>query len=126
MLGVARQIEVARQIKAACPQAVVVGSAYSCLQEWLPHVSQAVVRQGAADFIGLGRMMLAYPHMPADILSGRSLQRKSICRTFSNCTTAPRKGLVSGCFPLDPFYKSRPEAGQVETINPEPKHTTIT
>ncbi len=126
LLGVARQIEVARQIKAACPQAVVVGSAYSCLQEWLPHVAQAVVRQGAADFIGLGRMMLAYPHMPADILSGRSLQRKSICRTFSNCTTAPRKGLVSGCFPLDPFYKSRPEAGQVETINPEPKHTTIT
>jgi len=32
-----------------------------------------------------------------------------ICRTFSDCTTAPRAGLVSGCYPLDPFYKERPE-----------------
>jgi NADPH2 dehydrogenase len=32
-----------------------------------------------------------------------------VCRTFSDCTTAPRNGLVSGCYPLDEFYKSRPE-----------------
>ena len=38
------------------------------------------------------------------------LQRSQICRTFSDCTTAPRKGMISGCFPLDPFYKERPEA----------------
>ena len=35
--------------------------------------------------------------------------RSRICRTFSDCTTAPRKGLVSGCYPLDEFYKSLPE-----------------
>ena len=115
LMGVARLIEAASQIKARCPQAIVVGSAYSCLQEWLPNVAQAVVRSGAADFAGLGRMMLSYPQMPADILAGRPLQRKLICRTFSNCTTAPRKGLVSGCFPLDTFYKSRPEASQIPT-----------
>jgi NADPH2 dehydrogenase len=119
LLGVARLINVAGQIKAACPQAVVVGSAYSCLQEWLPNVAQAVVRTGAADFAGLGRMMLSYPQMPADILAGLPLRRKLICRTFSNCTTAPRKGLVSGCFPLDGFYKIRPEASQLQTPRPE-------
>jgi hypothetical protein len=96
---------------------VVVGSAYSCLQEWLPNVAQAVVRTGAADFAGLGRMMLSYPQMPADILAGLPMRRKLICRTFSNCTTAPRKGLVSGCFPLDAFYKIRPEASQMQTPN---------
>jgi hypothetical protein len=37
------------------------------------------------------------------------MQRKQICRTFSDCTTAPRNGMVSGCYPLDPLYKSRPE-----------------
>jgi hypothetical protein len=57
--------------------------------------------------------MLAYPELPADVLAGKPLERKRICRTFSDCTTAPRKGLVSGCYPLDPFYKSRPEAKQL-------------
>ena len=46
----------------------------------------------------------------ADVLAGRPLQRKRICRTFSDCTTAPRNGLVSGCYPLDDHYKTRPEA----------------
>jgi hypothetical protein len=28
-----------------------------------------------------------------------------ICRTFSDCTTGPRIGLASGCYPLDEHYK---------------------
>lgn len=114
LIGVARQVGVTAEIKARCPEAIVVGSAYSCLQEWLPNVAQAAVRRAGADFAGLGRMMLAYPSMPADILAGRPLQRKQICRTFSDCTTAPRSGLVSGCYPLDAFYHQRPEAKQLE------------
>ena len=55
--------------------------------------------------VGLGRMALSYPELAADILAGRELQSRLICRTFSDCTTAPRAGLISGCFPLDPFYK---------------------
>jgi len=54
------------------------------------------MREGGADFVGLGRMALSYPEMPADILAGAPLRRKAICRTFSDCTTAPRNGLVSG------------------------------
>jgi hypothetical protein len=37
------------------------------------------------------------------------MQRKRLCRTFSDCTTAPRNGLVSGCYPLDEFYKGDPK-----------------
>ena len=95
---------------------VFVGSAYSCLQDYLPHVAQAVIAQGAADLVGLGRMVLSYPQLPADVLAGRPLDRSRICRTFSDCTTAPRKGLVSGCYPLDEFYKSRPEQAQLEAL----------
>ena len=69
-----------------------------------------------ADFIGLGRMVLSYPQMPDDILQGRKLARGSICRTFSDCTTAPRKGMLSGCFPLDSYYKKMPEAAQLKEI----------
>jgi NADPH2 dehydrogenase len=67
------------------------------------------VRNGLTDFVGLGRMVLAYPELPADVLSGAPLRRKSICRTFSDCTTGPRLGLVSGCYPLDSFYENHPD-----------------
>jgi len=99
----------------------IIGSAYSYLQEWLPHVAQYVVRTGMADFVGLGRMILSYPEMPADVLAGKVLDRKRLCRTFSDCTTAPRKGMISGCYPLDPYYKERPEAERVKQVKAELK-----
>ena len=105
----ARQIAATARLKALHPRLTVVGSGYSYLQEWLPNVGQRVLRDGGADFVGLGRMVLSYPELAADVLAGRPLARKRICRTFSDCTTAPRNGLVSGCYPLDPHYKDRPE-----------------
>ncbi len=113
LAGVARQIAVTARLKAKFPDLALVGTGYSYLQEWLPNVAQAVVRSGMADFVGLGRMILSYPELPADLLAGRKMQRKLFCRTFSDCTTAPRSGLVSGCYPLDDFYKQRPEAVQL-------------
>ncbi|MCA9873225.1 MAG: hypothetical protein KC441_06210, partial [Anaerolineales bacterium] len=113
LAGVARQIAITAQLKAQFPDLAIVGTGYSYLQEWLPRVAQSVIRQGMADFVGLGRMMLSYPQLPADVLTGKPLQRKLFCRTFSDCTTAPRGGLVSGCYPLDDFYKQRPEAAQL-------------
>jgi 2,4-dienoyl-CoA reductase-like NADH-dependent reductase (Old Yellow Enzyme family) len=110
LVGVDRQVHAVAAIKQALPQLGIVGSAYSYLQEWLPNVAQAQVRAGHVDFVGLGRMVLSYPELPADALAGRPLQRRRICRTFSDCTTGPRNGLVSGCFPLDDFYKSHPDA----------------
>ena len=114
LVGVCRQIDVVRRLKAAVPGVPLVGTAYSYLQDYAPHVAQAVVRAGWADSIGLGRMVLSYPELPADTLAGRPLARKRVCRTFSDCTTGPRNGLVSGCYPLDPFYKALPEADQVK------------
>jgi NADPH2 dehydrogenase len=110
LVGVARQIAVTGSLKQYRPDLALVGSAYSYLQEWLPNVAQHVIRNKQADFVGLGRMALTYPDMISDVLAGRPLQRKRICRTFSDCTTAPRRGLVSGCYPLDEFYKGRSEA----------------
>jgi NADPH2 dehydrogenase len=113
---VIRHISVGAELKAHAPKLACVGSGYTYLQDWLPNVSQAVVRQGMVDFIGLGRSTLSYPDLPADVLAGHPLMRKRICRTFSDCTTAPRKGLVSGCYPLDDLYKQRPEAEELKRI----------
>ena len=110
LVGVARLIDVAAELTGKFPGMLFVGTGYSYLQEWLPNVAQNVVRTAKADFVGLGRMILSYPDMIADVLDGKPLQRRRICRTFSDCTTAPRNGLVSGCYPLDEFYKKRPEA----------------
>ena len=106
----------AAELKRRHPGLLVVATGFSYLQEWLPHVAQNVVRTGQADFVGLGRSVLSYPQMAADILEGKPLQRKRICRTFSDCTTAPRNGMVSGCYPLDEFYKQRPEAAVLKKL----------
>lgn len=114
LVGVARQINATHEIKQAFPKMVFVGSAYSYLQEWLPNVAEAVIDANMVDFVGLGRMVLSYPEMPRDILWGNPINRKKLCRTFSDCTTAPRNKMVSGCYPLDPYYKKLPEAKELK------------
>ncbi len=116
LAGVCRQIHAVRECKEALPDVPLVGTGYSYLQEYLPNVAQAVVREGWVDFVGLGRMVLSYPDLPADTLAGTDLVRKKICRTFSDCTTAPRNGLISGCYPLDPHYKDLPEREKLVAI----------
>ncbi len=109
LVGVARLIAATTEVAQCARDIRIVGAGLSYLQQWLPNVGQAMVASGCTDSVGLGRMMLSYPHMPADVLAGRPLDRRLLCRTFSDCTTAPRNGLVSGCYPLDDFYKQREE-----------------
>jgi len=122
--GVIRQIEVVRQLKKQVPNLPMVGSAYTYLQEFLPNVAQAVVAAGWVDSVGLGRMVLSYPRFPTDCLQGE-LNRKAICRTFSDCTTAPRHGMVSGCYPLDSFFRERPERAQLIRLKRGETSTTF-
>jgi NADPH2 dehydrogenase len=109
LVGVARLLDGAAEISTARPAVTVVATGFSYLQEWLPHVASALVRDGGAALVGVGRMALSYPDLPADVLAGEPLDARRLCRTFSDCTTAPRNGLVSGCFPLDPLYKEHPD-----------------
>jgi 2,4-dienoyl-CoA reductase-like NADH-dependent reductase (Old Yellow Enzyme family) len=106
LVGVARQLEIARELKSQFPGLIIVGTAYSYLQDFLPNVAQAVLREGWVDFVGMGRMILSYPELLLDASDGRRIQHRLVCRTFSDCTTAPRKGLPSGCYPLDTYYKN--------------------
>jgi 2,4-dienoyl-CoA reductase-like NADH-dependent reductase (Old Yellow Enzyme family) len=125
LIDVARQLDVTRQVKQhleTCRQRpagdspAIIGTAYSYLQEYLPHVAQFAVTNGWTDLIGLGRMTLSYPNILADAMGQGTLTPKLICRTFSDCTTAPRNGLISGCYPLDKYYSSKPEFQQLKEI----------
>ncbi len=117
LIDVANQVHAVRQIRERAPKDLfVVGSGYTFLQEYLPHVAQAVIREGWVDGIGIGRLILSYPTMLTDAAAGRPLEKKFICRTFSECTTAPRNGLISGCYPLDKYYTNRPEFAQLKEL----------
>ncbi len=119
LVGVARHVRSVAEMKEEFPDLLIVGSGYSYLQEFLPLVAQAAVRAGQVDFVGLGRMVLSYPTMPKDTLEGNQPERKLVCRTFSDCTTAPRNGMISGCYPLDDFYKRRPERERLQGLKSE-------
>jgi NADPH2 dehydrogenase len=113
LIGVARQMNAVRALKQKFPNLIIVGSAYTYLQEFLPNVAQAAIREGWVDCVGLGRMVLTYPELLWDATEGRDIARKRICRTFSDCTTAPRNGMPSGCYPLDDYYKDSEFAERV-------------
>ena len=137
LIGCVRQIQAVRQVcdhfaksaqptsinpesespesQQATPPPIFVGTAYTYFQEYLPHVAQALVRAGWVDSIGIGRLVLSDWQFPMKILQGRDyVADKKICRTFSDCTTAPRNGIISGCYPLDPYYKGMPEAEELK------------
>jgi len=116
LVGVARQMEATRELKRRFPNLLMVGSGYTYLQDFLPHVAQAAVREGWVDFVGLGRVVLSYPEFLWEASAGTRIQRKLVCRTFSDCTTAPRNGLPSGCYPLDDYYKHSDFAGELKDM----------
>jgi len=116
LAGCIRQVQAVRWLKSRFPDLAIVGTAYTYFQEYTAHVAQAVVREGWVDSVGLGRMVLSYPELPHDTLTRGELQEKQICRTFSDCTTAPRSGMVSGCYPLDPYYKNSPLRKELQVI----------
>ena len=113
MLGVARQVEATAQIARYTPEMTVIGSAYTYLQEWLPHVAQAVIGAGDASMVGLGRIALSYAHLPDDVLAGdnagptpgvSNVQRLHYC--------ASRRARV-GLLPARPVLQSATRAGGV-------------
>jgi len=123
LAGAARLISVTAELKRRRPELVYVGSGYSCLQHWLPHVAQHVIADGMADLVGIGRMCLSYPAFIGDVLAGRALDRRLICRTCADCSSAPRNGMVSGCYTLDEFYRNRPDYRRLRELKRQQRKT---
>ena len=119
LVGVARQINAVKVLKAKFPRLTIVGSGYSYLQEYLPHVAQHYLRAGDVDIVALGRALLPYPQMLVDATTKGRLDRRLPCRTFSDCTTGPRNGLPSGCYPLDHYYKDSENAQKLKIAKGE-------
>ena len=99
--GVTRLIHLARQVKQAYPDLVVLGSGYSWLRQYLGNVAAAVLRRGWADMVGLGRAAFAYPDLVRDLLTTGILHPRACCITCSRCTQIMRDHGCSGCVLFD-------------------------
>ncbi len=56
LIDVARLLHATAALRRRHPGVVFVGSGYSYLQEWLPHVAQAAIATHAVDSVGIGRL----------------------------------------------------------------------
>ena len=111
LFDVVRLLDATAGLKASHPDLVFVGSGYSYLQEWLPNVAQADVRVREGRCCGHREDGAQLPRPSRRRRRGPGAgSGDGVCRTFSDCTTAPRNGLVSGCYPLDAHYKE--DAGE--------------
>jgi len=101
LVGVARLLQLARQVKQTHPDLVVVGTGYSWLRQYLGQVAAAVIRRGWADLVGVGRGAFAYPDFCRDLLTKGSLDPRRVCVTCSRCTQIMRDDGRTGCVPFD-------------------------
>lgn len=109
LTGLGRMLDGARRIKAACPDTVIVGSGYSYLREFSPHLAAGGLESGAADVAGFGRLAFAYPDFAGDMLRGE-LDRSRVCIACGKCSALMRGGRAAGCVVRDqevylPLYR---------------------
>jgi 2,4-dienoyl-CoA reductase (NADPH2) len=95
--GVFKMINGTAQFQRKYPELYFVGSAYSYLRQFAPNVGAAVVKNGDASFIGLGRSSFAYPSLPNDLIKYGKADRTKICITCSGCTRLIRNMRPGGC-----------------------------
>ena len=112
LVDVATMVAATARLARAHPDLTVVGSGLSYLQEWLPDVAQALVRDGSMAVAGIGRMVLSYPTLPADVLAGRplvaGLALPDLQRLHDRPPTRPGVGLL----PARRRLQAEPAAGR--------------
>ena len=81
-----------------------MGSGLSYYRKELMDVSEALLRDGVCDFVGYGRLSLAYPQFYVDYLNDK-FDYKKCCVACSKCTELMRAKCVSGCAVFNDYYK---------------------
>ena len=97
LVGVARFLKLTGTLQRALPDLPLVGTGYSWLRHFFPHVAAAVVRQGGVSVVGVGRMAFAYPDFVRDLTEHGMLDPHKTCIGCSGCTELMRAGGPTGC-----------------------------
>lgn len=94
-----------KHFKDTFPTLPLLGSGLSYYRDDLMKRSEEQLADGICDFVGYGRMWLAYPMFFRDWLAGRFDARKC-CLACSKCTELMRHHCVSGCAVFNPTYQT--------------------
>jgi len=97
LVGVIKMINGTSFFQKKFPELDFIGSAYSYLRQYAPNVGAAVIKNGGASFIGLGRSSFAYPSLPLDLIREGKADPSKVCITCSGCTRLIRNLHPGGC-----------------------------
>ena len=97
LMTMERQLILARALREAVPELPVVGSGFSWLRQFVPHVAAGALHHGMIDFAGLGRAALAYPSAPAEIFAQGRMDAGSSCMVCFACSQLRDEGGTVGC-----------------------------
>lgn len=103
-VGLERFEIIEKHIKERFSSLLVVGSGLSYYREDLIAQSERLLSEGICDFVGYGRMSLAYPEFYREYLNG-CFSAKKCCLACSKCTVLMRNKCVSGCAVFHPYYR---------------------
>ena len=95
--GVDRLLRLTAGLQKSLPGLPLVGTGYSWLRRFWPHVGASVVARGGAALIGLGRSSFAYPDAPRDLMDRGKVDPNRVCIACSRCTELLRGGRLCGC-----------------------------
>ena len=102
--GLMRFEFVEQHLKEKFPSLPLVASGLSYYREELMEKSEELIASGKADFVGYGRVSLAYPMLYRDYIDGK-FDPKKCCVACSKCTELMRAKCVSGCAVFNPYYR---------------------
>ncbi|QTL97334.1 NADH:flavin oxidoreductase [Iocasia frigidifontis] len=119
LIGVERLLRLGRVVQEELNDCIVVGTGYTWLRQFAPHVAAGVIKNGWAKMIGFGRQAFAYPDFAKDIVKDGQMNTKKVCVTCSKCAELKAKKKHSGCVIRDkevylPIYQKLLEEYKAE------------
>ena len=101
LVGVARMIAGIGEVKRAVPGMVISASAPTYLRQYSDLYAAGAVEEGLCDNVLFGRMALANPGFPAQILDTGRIDALKVCVTCGKCGDLIRAGKPTGCVVRD-------------------------
>lgn len=101
LVGVARILNVAKEIQLTVPDCVIVGTGFSWLRQFAPYVAAGMIKEGWASICGFGRGGFAYPDFAKDIFTTGAMSPRKVCISCSKCSELKGAAWLTGCVVRD-------------------------
>jgi 2,4-dienoyl-CoA reductase-like NADH-dependent reductase (Old Yellow Enzyme family) len=101
LLGVSRLLDIVATLQHGVKALPMVGTGYSWLRQFFPHVAAGAVAAENVTLAGVGRLAFAYPDFARDLFEHGTLNPAKCCLACSGCTELMRAGGPTGCIVRD-------------------------